>query len=196
MDNRRLCRQLEFIVEIDKLKAVLRQSYLMNAERRENSAEHSWHLAVMAVVLAEHAEEELDLSHSLTMLLLHDIVEIDAGDTYCYDERAALDKAERECRAADRIFGLLPEDQTRGLLHLWDEYEQQATPEARFAMALDRLMPLLHNYHTEEKSWREHDITRDQVLAHNACIGDSSHKLWQFVRAILDDAVLRGYLMP
>lgn len=196
MGNERLCRQLQFIVEIDKLKTVLRQSYLMDAERRENSAEHSWHLAMMAVVLAEHADEEFDLCHALRMLLLHDIVEIDAGDTYCYDEQAASDKEERECRAADRIFGVLPEDQAGALRELWNEYEARATPEARFAMALDRLMPLLHNYYTEGKSWREHSISRDQVLAHNACIGDSSDRLWQSVTWILDDAVAKGYLMP
>jgi putative hydrolase of HD superfamily len=187
VQDSRLCQQLQFIVEIDKLKTVLRQSYLIDAERRENSAEHSWHLAVMAVVLAEHAHEKVDLGHALRMLLLHDIVEIDAGDTYCYDEQAGLDKADRERRAADRIFGLLPEDQVD---------ELQATPEARFAMALDRLMPLMHNYYTQGRSWREHGITRDQVRAHNACIGDSSDKLWQFVRAILDDAVAKGYLLP
>lgn len=192
----RLLQQFQFVAEIDKLKTVLRQSYIMNAGRRENSAEHSWHLAVMAMVLAEHADEEVDLCRALRMLLLHDIVEIDAGDTYCYDEQAALDKAEREHRAADRIFGMLPEDQASALREFWDEYEAQVTPEARFAMALDRLMPLLHSYCTEGKSWREHGISRDQVLAHNACIGDSSGRLWQSVTRILDDAVAKGYLMP
>lgn len=196
MRNERLDRQLGFIIEIDKLKRVMRQSYLMTADRRENSAEHSWHLAVMAMVLAEHAEEQVDPFRALRMVVLHDIVEIDAGDTYCYDEQAALDKAEREGRAATRIFGLLPEDQACELRDLWDEYELQITPEARFAMALDRLMPLLHNYHTGGKSWREHGITKDQVLAHNACIGASSKRLWRYVRVMLDNAVAEGYLLP
>lgn len=196
MESDRLDQQFQFIVEIDKLKAVLRQSYITGTVRRENSAEHSWHLAVMAMVLAEHADEEVDLCHAVRMLLLHDIVEIDAGDTYCYDEHAALDKEERECRAADRIFQMLPDDQASALRALWDEYEAQMTAEARFAMALDRLMPLLHNYCTEGRSWREHGITKDQVLAHNSCIGDSSNRLWQSVTRLLDDAVAKGYLMP
>jgi putative hydrolase of HD superfamily len=192
----RLDRQLRFIVEIDQLKTVLRRSYVMNAERYENSAEHSWHVAVMAMVLTEHAEEPVDLCRVLKMLLVHDMVEIDAGDTYCYDEKGASDKMAREGQAADRIFGLLPGDQADELRDLWDEYEEQITPEARFAMSLDRLMPLLHNYYTHGKSWREHGIARHQVLAHNACICDGSDRLWQFVRAIVEDAVAKGYLMP
>jgi putative hydrolase of HD superfamily len=196
LGDERLDRQLEFIIEIDKLKMVMRQSYVMTADRQENSAEHSWHLAMMAMVLAEHAEQQVDLCHALRMVVLHDIVEIDAGDTYCYDEQAARDKAEREDRAATRIFGLLPEDQACELRDLWDEYELQITPESRFAMALDRLMPLLHNYHTEGKSWSEHGITKGQVLAHNACIKASSEKLWQYVRCMLDNAVAKGYLSP
>lgn len=196
MQTDRLAQQLDFIVEIDKLKAVLRQSHLIHAGRRENSAEHSWHLAAMGMLLAEHAEEPLDVCRALAIMLVHDIVEIDAGDTYCYDEAGAADKSERECRAANRIFGLLPEDQARKLRGLWDEYEAQITPEARFAMAVDRLMPLLHNYHTEGESWKEHGIALDQVLAHNACIGDSSRRLWQYARAMLDDAVAKGYLSP
>jgi len=194
MESERLSQQLQFIVEIDKLKTVLRQSYLTNGERHENSAEHSWHLAVMAMLLGEHAEEGVDLCQVLRMLLVHDIVEIDAGDTYCYDEEADSGKADRERQAADRIFGLLPGDQADGLRELWDEYEAQITPEARFAMALDHLMPLLHNYHTEGKSWREHAITKDQVLAHNACIGDSSPRLWHFAEAMIEEGVARGYL--
>jgi len=192
----RLDQQLRFIVEMDKLKAVFRQTYLIHAERHENSAEHSWHLAIMAMVLAEHAQEQVDLCRALKMLLVHDIVEIDAGDTYCYDEEATLDQGERERRAAVRLFGLLPEDQADELRGLWEEYETQATAEARFAMALDRLMPLLHNYYTKGRSWQEHGITRDQVLSHNACIADSSDRLWQLAREILDDAVAKRYLMP
>lgn len=194
MGTERLHQQIRFIVEIDRLKNILRRSYITDAERRENSAEHSWHLAVMAMLLAEHADERVDLCHVLRMLLVHDIVEIDAGDTFCYDKKGALDKAEREHRAADRIFGLLPEDQARELRVLWDEFEEQVTPEARFAMALDRLMPLLHNYHTRGKSWREHGITSDQVIAQNACMGNGSGRLWRFARSFIEDAVAKGFL--
>jgi putative hydrolase of HD superfamily len=192
----RLHRQLQFVVEIDKLKSVFRQSYLMNAERYEDSAEHSWHVAVMAMVLAEHVQEDVDVCHVMKMLLVHDIIEIDAGDTYCYDEQAALDKSDREHQGADRIFSLLPPDQAIELRALWDEFESQVTVEAKFALSLDRLMPLLHNYYTEGRSWKEHGVTRGRVLAHNACIRDGSDTLWWFIKSIIDDAVAKGYLMP
>jgi putative hydrolase of HD superfamily len=192
----RLRRQIEFVVELDKLKTVLRQSYVIGTGRHENAAEHSWHLPMMAMVLAEYAGEAVDLCRVLEMLLVHDIIEIDAGDTFCYDEAAARDKEARERRAAGRIFGLLPQDQAATIRALWDEFEAHATPEARFANAIDRLMPLLHNYFTEGRSWREHGITRNQVLARNARIGDSSARLWQLAQAIVDDSVARGYLAP
>ena len=194
METERLHQQLQFIIEIDKLKAVLRRSYLIGGERRENSAEHSWHVAVMAMLLGEYVRDPVDVCRVLKMLLIHDLVEIDAGDTFCYDAAGIADQTERERRAAHRIFGLLPEDQGGELGRLWEEFEARDTPDARFAAALDRLMPLLHNYHTGGKSWREHGITRDQVLAHNACIRDISEQLWQFAKGIIDEAVARGYL--
>ena len=190
----RLHQQLRFIVEIDKLKTVLRRSYLIGEERRENSAEHSWHVAMMTMLLSEYAEERVDVCHVLKMLLIHDLVEIDAGDTFCYDEERVADQAERELQAARRIFGLLPADQADELHELWREFETRDTPEARFAAALDRLMPLLHNYHTGGKSWKEHGITQEQVLARNACIRDASEQLWQFAKGIIEDAVAQGYL--
>src|SRR5436309_14613445 len=144
MDNDRFERQIRFILEIDKLKGILRRTYLLNVDRAENTAEHSWHLAIMAILLAEHANEPVDVARVVKMVLIHDIVEIDAGDTYCYDTEAALNKAERERAAADRIFGILPEDQSRELRELWDEFEEGRTPEARFALALDRFIPQLH----------------------------------------------------
>lgn len=192
----RLERQLAFLLEIDKLKDVVRRNYLVHGGRRENTAEHSWHLAMAALVLAEHAAEEVDLARVLRMLLVHDLVEIDAGDTYCYDPVAHLDKAERECRAADRLFALLPEDQGRELRALWEEFEARATPEARFANAVDRLMPILHNYHSEGRAWLEHGIDAGQVLARNRPIAEGSAALWQRVRAAIDDAVARGLLAP
>ena len=153
MDDIRFERQIQFILEVDKLKTILRRTYLINADRVENTAEHSWHLAIGAILLAEHANEPVNITRVLKMVLVHDIVEIDAGDTYFYDEAAEVDKSTREQRAADRLFGILPADQGEELQTLWEEFELGETPEARFALALDRFMPQLHNYYTEGRSW-------------------------------------------
>ena len=194
MTDDRLARQIEFLLEIDKLKSVFRRSYLLNCERRENSAEHSWHVAMLAMILAEHVDEPIDLARVLKILLVHDVVEVDAGDTMVYDEAAAVDKPAKERAAAERIFGMLPDDQRAELSGLWEEYEQGDSPEARFAMAVDRLMPLLHNYHTQGKTWREHGIKASQVLAVNARIGAASTSLWAYARSFIEDAVSKGYL--
>ena len=194
MNTDRLNQQIAFILEIDRLKSVLRRSYLVNDPRRENSAEHSWHLAVLAMVLGEYANAEVNQAHVIKMLLVHDVVEIDAGDTYCYDAAGNDSKADRERLAAGRLFGLLPDDQRDEMRGLWEEFEARATPEAKFAAALDRLMPLLHNYHTQGRSWREHGITEAQVLQHNQHVGDGSAALWAYVEAMIADAVGRGYL--
>lgn len=154
---KRLTQQISFILEIDQLKQIYRQNLILDGSRRENDAEHSWHLAMMAVVLQEYASEPVDLSRVLQMVLLHDIVEIDAGDTFCYDVQAGLDKHEREQKAAKRIFGLLPSDQGEELKNLWLEFEAGESPEARFAAVLDRLQPFLNNYHTEGGTWRIQD---------------------------------------
>jgi putative hydrolases of HD superfamily len=193
MDSR-FERQIKFILEVDKLKSILRRTYLVHTDRAENSAEHSWHLAIMAILLAEHANEPVDLAKVMKMVLVHDIVEIDAGDTYFYDVAAGMDKAEREQTAADRIFGLLPPDQAQELRGLWDEFEKGESPEARFAVALDRFMPQLHNYHTQGRSWAEHGITADRVLERNACMADGSQKLWDCARDLLKDAITKGFL--
>lgn len=190
----RLARQIRFLVETDKLKSVLRRTFVIGAERYENSAEHSWQLPLAALILAEYTAGPLDLYRVLKMLLVHDIIEIDAGDTYCYDEQGALDKEEREGRAAERIFGLLPADQAAEIHALWLEFEAGATPEASFAQAVDRLMPLLHNYYTQGRSWREHGITAGRVLERNAQVGEASGALGALVRSLVDDAVGRGYL--
>lgn len=195
MDNQRLLQQIEFIVEIDQLKSVLRKSLLMNRSRNENDAEHTWHLAMMAIVLSEHANEpQLDLLRVLKMLLVHDIVEIDAGDTFAYDIQAHDDKYERESAAAERIFGLLPSDQKEELLGLWQEFEQRQTPESQYAAALDRLQPLLHNYYTEGSSWKKHGVTSDMVLARNQHIESGSRELWNLARHIIEQSVQKGYL--
>jgi putative hydrolase of HD superfamily len=194
LNTERLHQQIAFILEIDRLKSVLRQTYLVNDPRHENSAEHSWHLAMMALTLAEHANVEVNLLSVLKMLLVHDIVEIDAGDTYCYDAVGSEDKVEREELAARRIFGLLPEDQSAELHALWTEFEARATPEAKFAAALDRLMPILHNYHTQGRSWLAHGITSAQVVERNRHAAEGSEALWAYVEEIIADSVKLGYL--
>lgn len=196
MNTDRLAQQLSFILEIDKLKSVLRRTYVLDLSRRENSAEHSWHLAVMALLLSEYANEPVDVGHVIKLLLVHDIVEIDAGDTYIYDTAGRADKAEREQRAADRLFGLLPPEQQAALRALWDEFEAQETPEARFANTIDRLQPLLHNYYTEGAAWRDHGISRSQVYERNEHTGQGSRALWDYAKALIDDAVSKGYLKP
>jgi len=151
-------------------------------------------LAMMAILLAEHANQPVDVARVIKMVLVHDIVEIDAGDTYFYDTAAALDKAEREHAAAERIFGILPEDQGKELRELWEEFEAGATTDARFAVALDRFMPQLHNYHTHGRSWAEHGITADRVLERNECMAEGSVKLWECTRALVDDAIAKGLI--
>jgi len=192
----RLGRQIRFLVEMDRLKSILRRTFVIGTDRYENSAEHSWQLPLAAMILAEHANEPIDVPHVLKMLLVHDIIEIDAGDTYAYDEVGAIDKLEREEQAADRIFGLLPPDQAVEIRALWDEFEAGETPEAQFANAVDRVIPLLHNYYTRGRSWQEHGITRDQVMVRNRPVPDASSTLAALVREIVDDAVERGYLAP
>ena len=194
MTTERLARQLQFILELDKLKGILRRSLLLESHRRENSAEHSWHLAMMVLVLAEHADEPVDQLHTLKLVLVHDIVEIDAGDTYAYDADGHAGKDERERMAAQRIFGLLPAEQAQELINLWEEYEEQKTPEARFALALDRLMPFLHNYHTDGVTWRENRVTSVQVKERMAPVGVASDALGRTVSNIVEQAVASGLL--
>ncbi len=194
MDKERFDQQIRFILEIDKLKSVIRQSYLLAGARQENSAEHSWHVALMAMLLAEYAEQPVDSLWIIKMLLIHDVIEIDAGDTYCYDETGTLNQSNRENVAAERLFGLLPEDQGVELRELWKEFEARTTPEAQYAATIDRLMPLLHNYHTEGRSWREHGIKKDQVSARNEAMKDGSLALWEFAVSLIDNAVDREYL--
>jgi putative hydrolase of HD superfamily len=196
MKQDRLDQQIEFILEIDKLKRIKRRTILTDGSRHENSAEHSWHLAVMAMLLAEYAKEgDLDLLKIIKMLLIHDLVEIDAGDTYCYDEVNVKDQAFREEKAADRLYHMLPLEQARSLLSLWHEYEEGETPEAKFAHAMDSLQPLLHNYNTEGRVWRKHGIRREQVLLRNRHMAEGAPALWDYVVTIIDDAVKRGMLI-
>lgn len=194
MQNNRLERQLQFILEIDKLKLILRQTLLTDGSRRENSAEHSWHLAMMAILLAEYAPTQIDVLRVIKMLLVHDLVEIDAGDTFCYDVQSNENKAMREAEAANRLFGLLPEDQGVELRNLWEEFEAQETGEARFATALDRLQPFLHNQHTKGGTWQIHGITREQVQRRMQPIEEGAPLIWPFVQKVIEDCVEAGYL--
>ncbi len=191
----RLHQQVEFIVEVDRLKEVLRQNVLTVSGRRENDAEHSWHLCLCVLVLAEHVDApQLDLLRVLKMLILHDLVEIDAGDTFAYDTTGAAMQHEREARAADRIFGLLPEDQSREFRAVWDEFEMRQTPEAHFAAAVDRFQPMLLNARTEGHAWREHGVCASRVMARGAYIREASTSLWEYVQGMLGEAVSRGHL--
>jgi len=193
----RLQRQLAFLLEADKLKHVKRRTWLLDQSRLENDAEHSWHLALMVLLLDEHAADaDFDRLRAMQMVIIHDLVEIDAGDTYAYDAEANLDKADRERRAAERIFGMLPDDQARRFRGLWDEFEQRATPEAKFAAAVDRLQPLLHNFHTGGRAWREHQVHVGPVLERTEPIGEGSPALWRHARALIDAARDRGDLLP
>lgn len=194
INNERLARQIDFLIEMDKLKSVARRSPLADGSRVENSAEHSWHLALMAMVLSGYAAEPVDVARVVRMLLVHDIVEIDAGDTYAYDPAANVGKAEREQEAAGRLFGLLPDDQAADLHALWEEFEARATAEARFANSLDRLMPLLHNYLNDGRVWREHGVTAEQVRRRMAPVAEGSPDLGTIVEAILADSLSRGLL--
>ena len=192
----RLAQQIQFVIELDKLKTVLRQTLLTDASRRENSAEHSWHIALMAIVLAEYSPVPVDVLRVIKMLLVHDLVEIDAGDTFCYDIQHNASKSDRETEAADRLFGLLPADQSADLRSLWEEFEAQQTPDALFACAFDRLQPLLNNQQTQGGTWKANGITRDRVLQRMAPIATGAPELWIFVQQLLNDCVTAGYLQP
>lgn len=178
----RLKKQMEFLMEVDKLKQITRQSYLADGSRKENDAEHSWHLAMMCVLLREHANEDFDVLKTVAMVLIHDIVEIDAGDTYAYDEKGSQSKAEREQKAADRLFGILPKDQGEYFMGLWREFEECRTPEARFASAMDRFQPMSLNSASEGKSWKEHEVAVSQVLKRNARMEEGSSTLWNYAK--------------
>ena len=193
MDPERLKKQIDFIVEIDKLKHILRRTVLTDKSRRENDAEHSWHLAVMAVLLKEYAAEDVDLEKVLKMVLVHDLVEIDAGDTYCYDKKANMDKRDRELCAADRIFAILPEDQTKEIRRLWEEFEECATPEARFAASMDRFQPFLHNYYTDGYTWKG-GVTSDMVQERMAEVRHGAPELWEVANQMIGECIDRGIL--
>ncbi|MHA2939087.1 HD domain-containing protein [Vibrio sp. RC27] len=182
-------------MELDQLKSVLRRTRVKSAGgREENSAEHSWHVALMAVLLEEHANRPVEIARVVKMLLIHDVVEIDAGDTFVYDAVASATQEDEELKAAKRLFGMLPQEQGEELYQLWLEFEAAATADAQFAKALDRLVPMLLNYHNQGQSWKEHGIHRDQVIAVNQRIEVGSQTLWEYAQKIIGDAVKNGWL--
>ena len=189
-----LQQQIDFIKEIDKIKFIQRKTRLIHSDRPENDAEHSWHLAVMAIVLAEHAKVPVDVLKVVKMVLIHDIVEIDAGDTFIYDTTKSHVNTVDERRAAQRIFGILPREQAEVLIALWEEFEAGETPEAKFARAMDRLEPLLQNTSNNGGTWREFDVDYATVYAKKKVIGEGSESLWEFASKLLDESVEKGIL--
>lgn len=195
MDKERLEQQMQFLVEVDKVKNIFRQTYLADALRKENDAEHSWHLALMAVLLKEYAKEEVDLQKVIPMVLIHDLVEIDAGDTYAYDEKAVLTKKDREMQAAQRIFGMLPEEQREQMQSLWEEFEAYETEDAIFAHMLDNVQPILLNDASDGKSWVEHGVRKSQVYKRNQKTGKGSERIWEYIKQIIEKHVQKGHLI-
>ncbi len=190
----RLQKQMEFILEMDRSKQIGRQTYLHDASRKENDAEHAWHLALMVMLLSEYANTEIDVLKTMEMVLIHDVVEIDAGDTYAYDTVGNSSKREREEKAADRIFSLLPEDQARKLRDLWEEFEAGKTAEAKFANTLDKVQPLMLNDASDGLAWREHGIDRSQVIKRNAKTAEGSETLWEYAKQLIDRNTENGNL--
>lgn len=188
----RLEQQMNFILELDKLKEIGRQSYILSGQRKENDAEHSWHLALMCLLLDEHSNEAIDKLKAMAMVLIHDVVEIDAGDTYAYDEAGNETKTAREEAAADRIFNLLPTDQAEYFRSLWNEFEEGKSPEAKFAVTLDKVQPILLNDGTGGKAWMEHGVTKSQVMKRNINTGDGSMNLWNYAKDKVDKNIQLG----
>ena len=188
-------KQINFIMELDKIKKIGRQTYLSDGSRKENDAEHSWHLALMAFVFADYTNEPIDVLKTMKMVLLHDVIEIDAGGTDAYDTEGNKTKRERELKAADRIFGLLPEKQQKEYRGLWDEFEAMDTPEAKFANMLDKVQPLLLNDASGGKSWAEHGVKKSQVMARNERTHEGSEELWAYAKSLIEKNVENGRLI-
>lgn len=182
MDKERLRQQFAFFKEIDKEKEIFRQTYLADASRKENDAEHAWHMAIMTVLLSEYANKEIDVLKTVTMLLIHDIVEIDAGDTYAYDPEGKKTQEERERKAADRIFHLLPDDQADKMYALWEEFEAQQTPEAKFARTMDNIQPMMLNDASNGLSWDEHQVKLSQIMKRNERTAKGSEQIWEYAK--------------
>lgn len=191
----RLEQQMNFIIEVDKLKTIIRQNYLSDGSRKEDDADHSWHLALMCVILGEYSNEKIDILKTMKMVLIHDLVEIDAGDTYAYDPEANVTKRDRELSAAERIFNLLPEDQAHEIRSLWDEFEEGTTPEAKFAAVLDKIQPVLLNSASGGKSWKEHQVRMSQIMKRSEAVPEGSRILWEYELEIIKRNIEKGILM-
>lgn len=176
----RLQQQFDFLLEIDKEKDIGRQTYLSHGLRKENDAEHSWHMAVMALLMSEYSNEDIDMLHTISMILVHDLVEIYAGDTYAYDAKGNSDKIERELKAADKLFSILPDDQCDKFRKLWEEFEEGVTAEAKFAASMDRIQPLMLNHASGGRSWKEHEVKASQVYGRNKRTAEGSQVLWEY----------------
>lgn len=192
---KRFEKHLMFITEIDKLKSVIRNTLLLNNSKLENDAEHSWHISISAIILLEYANNQnLDVLKCIKMLLIHDLVEIDAGDTFAYDEKANQDKFEKESKAADRIFGILPDDQKIEFKNLWIEFEKNLSDEAKYAHTIDSFLPILHNYKTQGKQWKKFGVTPDKVLERNSFIKKGSITIWAYIEKIVEESTKSGFL--
>ena len=192
--EKRLIDQIKFIVEVDKAKEIMRKTYVTNSERFENDAEHSWHLALMAPLLKEYIKEDVNIERVINMVIIHDLVEIDAGDTFCYDKEGNLTKREREVKAADRIFNILPKDQAKIIYDLWNEFEEMKTIESKYAACLDRIQPILNNIATGGRAWKENNTTKSMVLGRMSVIKETSEELWELILAIINEGVKIGAL--
>lgn len=192
--NERLLKDMEFIIELDKMKTILRQTSLISEDRYEDDAQHSWHISVMAMILSEYANEKIDTFKVIKMLLIHDLVELYAGDTFCYDKAANEDKEERELAAAEKIFGILSEDKGMELRDLWDEFEEEKTAEALFAASMDRLQPMLNNYNNNGGTWKKFDVAQSDIYKRISPVKESSDELWKFVEYMIEDAFEKGLI--
>lgn len=192
--NERLVKDIEFIVELDKMKSILRQTSLIGEDRREDDAQHSWHISLMAMILSGYANEKIDVCKVIKMLLIHDLVELEAGDTFCYDKKGNEDKKEREELAADKIFGMLSDEKNKEMRSLWDEFEEMETPEALFATSMDRLQPMLNNYHNNGGTWRKYDVAQSDVYKRIGPVKESSDELWGYVVYMIEDAYNKGLI--
>ena len=194
-ENERLQKQIAFIKEIDKVKNIFRQTYLADGTRKENDAEHSWHIALMVVLLKEYVSEDVDVAKVMTMVLIHDLVEIDAGDTYAYDSEGAKSKREREVKAADRIFGILPADQGMYFRELWEEFEAYETPDAKYAHLLDNFQPLLLNDASGGRSWNEHGVHKSQIYKRNEKVQETSEEIWNTIQEVVESHIAKGNII-
>ncbi len=195
MDLNRFQKQIDFILEIDKEKEIYRQTHLTGYKRQENDAEHAWHMAVMIYLLKEYANEEFDTAKAMMMALIHDIVEIDAGDTYAYDKENLATQKEREEKAADRIFGMLPDEQKNEMLALFAEFESGETPEAKFARVMDNFQPILLNDSNNGEDWRLHKIRKSQVINRQKTSKKGSEKIWNYTKELIENNVRKGNLI-